>query len=690
MKTFFMYVMLVLLVVSGVYAQTGFSGKALYEGNIIETGDLTVSIYDYPVGGVLLYSEFFPGAVRNGYFDVELNPSSLIYGKTYYLDIAINGNDLNFDANDRKEVVWWQGKIQDLDESLTIHTNSISPSLTVQQENNATTLSVKGTTTAADIAVIEVTGSPGNGYGYGGAALGFFKRSSNDQVRLGVNPLTATYGYGSSTFYRNLNSSATAIPVVLIQQDNTNDDQPAFRIRQAGTSYALRATLTADADTTALLAEDASKGFGKNYVEGPRGTDTNRRTWYIYRNLPTENTGVPVAEIYQDNVNDDQTALWINQKGNANALIANKYLDTAEATGQFRDQSLGNNLNRAVFAMGDNGYRKAGYFYRNLGSDYTGAPVVDIVQDNSGDDQAALRIVQSGNGHGISIDSRDGGRPINAVGNIRSYMYNMDPSANGEDSPTLYLQGASVDPSMQGILKVQHNGGFGVKLQSWYDSSEEIGSFDIDGDLQIDGSISKAGGSFTIDHPLDPSNKILQHSFVESPEMRNMYFGQAKTGNDKKATVALPSWWQALNGYDTSEYTYQITSIGKFCSFYISEEISDNKFVVTSDQSQCKFSWQVSGIRHDAWAESHRIPVEMEKVPANLSVGFILEQEFVETENETVVRTYRVPVMPSISSQRKGSCIHDEACDSVSSDVLIPYPETPQKELVDTMVVKKS
>jgi len=39
------------------------------------------------------------------------------------------------------------------------------------------------------------------------------------------------------------------------------------------------------------------------------------------------------------------------------------------------------------------------------------------------------------------------------------------------------------------------------------------------GNVQITGTISKGGGSFKIDHPLDPENKYLYHSFIESPDI---------------------------------------------------------------------------------------------------------------------------------------------------------------------------
>src|SRR5262249_61136694 len=43
------------------------------------------------------------------------------------------------------------------------------------------------------------------------------------------------------------------------------------------------------------------------------------------------------------------------------------------------------------------------------------------------------------------------------------------------------------------------------------------------GDVSISGNLSKGGGSFKIDHPLDPENKYLYHSFVESPDMKNIH-----------------------------------------------------------------------------------------------------------------------------------------------------------------------
>jgi hypothetical protein len=56
-------------------------------------------------------------------------------------------------------------------------------------------------------------------------------------------------------------------------------------------------------------------------------------------------------------------------------------------------------------------------------------------------------------------------------------------------------------------------GGTGV-YGAVYDNSSYAGRFD--GNVSVNGNLSKNGGSFKIDHPLDPSNH-LYHSFVESP-----------------------------------------------------------------------------------------------------------------------------------------------------------------------------
>ena len=94
----------------------------------------------------------------------------------------------------------------------------------------------------------------------------------------------------------------------------------------------------------------------------------------------------------------------------------------------------------------------------------------------------------------------------------------------------------------------------------------------LNGKVKITGNLEKAGGSFKIDHPLDPANKYLCHSFVESPDMKNVYDGVVVLDNKGKAEIELPDWFGVLN----KDFRYQLTAIGApGPNLYIAEEISE-------------------------------------------------------------------------------------------------------------------
>jgi hypothetical protein len=134
----------------------------------------------------------------------------------------------------------------------------------------------------------------------------------------------------------------------------------------------------------------------------------------------------------------------------------------------------------------------------------------------------------------------------------------------------------------------------------------------FEGKVTILGTLEKSAGSFKIDHPLDPANKYLSHSFVESPDMMNIYNGNVVTDEAGYSTVELPDWFEALNG----DYRYQLTVIGggtEWAQARIAQEVERNAFVIQTSAPGVKVSWQVTGIRHDAYAEAHRIPVEETK-----------------------------------------------------------------------------
>jgi hypothetical protein len=131
------------------------------------------------------------------------------------------------------------------------------------------------------------------------------------------------------------------------------------------------------------------------------------------------------------------------------------------------------------------------------------------------------------------------------------------------------------------------------------------------GNVQITGSIAKGSGTFKIDHPLDPENKYLYHSFVESPDMMNIYNGNITTDASGYATVTMPDYFDALN----KDFRYQLTVIGTFAQAIVGKEMNGNQFVIRTSEPNVKVSWQVTGVRQDKYANAHRVVPEVEKEP---------------------------------------------------------------------------
>ena len=140
--------------------------------------------------------------------------------------------------------------------------------------------------------------------------------------------------------------------------------------------------------------------------------------------------------------------------------------------------------------------------------------------------------------------------------------------------------------------------------------STSVGDVTVPRDLAVDGSLNVIGSKhFKIDHPQDPANKYLYHTSVESPDMMNIYNGTTVLDSKGEAMIQLPDWFEALNRY----FRYQLSCIGGFAPVYVAQEIENNSFRIAGGTSGLKVSWQVTGIRHDAYAEAHRSPVEVEK-----------------------------------------------------------------------------
>lgn len=75
----------------------------------------------------------------------------------------------------------------------------------------------------------------------------------------------------------------------------------------------------------------------------------------------------------------------------------------------------------------------------------------------------------------------------------------------------------------------------------------------------------------------------------------------------------MPEWFEALN----SDYRYQLTAVGSSApGLYIAQEVTHGHFVIAGGLPGQKVSWQITGIRQDAWAKKNRIRVEETKPEA--------------------------------------------------------------------------
>lgn len=201
------------------------------------------------------------------------------------------------------------------------------------------------------------------------------------------------------------------------------------------------------------------------------------------------------------------------------------------------------------------------------------------------------------------------GRGVVGVSNTNNGVYGQTSSTAvntfgvlGKNSNNLTFGGLALYTSTQNYAGVY---GIGVG------AAGNVGGL-FDGGVVITGGLFVTGNkSFKIDHPLDPANKYLIHSCVESSDRMNIYNGNIITDGNGSATVELPGYFEALN----VEYRYQLTVIGQFAQAIIESEISNNHFKIKTDKPNVKVSWQVTGVRNDEYAKQNPFVVEMEKEP---------------------------------------------------------------------------
>lgn len=209
------------------------------------------------------------------------------------------------------------------------------------------------------------------------------------------------------------------------------------------------------------------------------------------------------------------------------------------------------------------------------------------------------------------------GAPNHAGGELTSLdanrnAYTLEVQNLAATGGSMFVSGASM-----GLLSTAR-GNPGVAIAGFCEGSKSRGIWGwsprgfagvFDGAVRVTGFLTKSAGGFRIDHPNDPENKYLTHSFVESPDMLNIYGGNVVTDNNGDAVVKLPDYFEKLN----HDFRYQLTVIGQFAQAIVAETIRDSQFAVKTDRANVTVSWQVTGVRKDAYARMYPILVEEDK-----------------------------------------------------------------------------
>jgi hypothetical protein len=109
-----------------------------------------------------------------------------------------------------------------------------------------------------------------------------------------------------------------------------------------------------------------------------------------------------------------------------------------------------------------------------------------------------------------------------------------------------------------------------------------------------------AGKSFVIDHP-EKQDKYLVHACLEGPEAGVYYRGKALM-KDTKVTIELPEYASQV----ATNFTVQVTAIGKSPKRLTVSEVENNKFKVYGDEGNYPFFWTVIGERISFDAEPNK------------------------------------------------------------------------------------
>lgn len=302
----------------------------------------------------------------------------------------------------------------------------------------------------------------------------------------------------------------------------------------------------------------------------------------------------------------------------------------------------GNKYGISVRADAAAGHKYAGEFYaRTSGSGAETTYGVNATANSSGSGQVFgtyANATGSGTGTKYGVNARADAAAGNKYG---GYFYARTTGSGGEATRGVYaLATSSGSGPVYGVGGSVSGDGSGPKYAIYGSASGSGAKYAIygsasgsgtlyagyfNGRVHINGQLTKSSGSFLIDHVLDPKNKTLRHSFVESPEDLCLYRGKVKLDEKGRATVKMPRYFAALTKEE--EATVTLTPIGKkpFLAGYEWNK-KYTAFSVYGDPDR-QVSYIVLADRDDPAIRHFRRPVEEAKGNGNFEKGKLINPE---------------------------------------------------------------